>query len=417
MNLSRAARSERDVVCGGPAGPSGSQAEVEPPRRIALQRYARLAAQRAVFAGPTRATSQRQGNADDSFSFPEVSTRIARIKHLLRVFAMLMAAGGAAALRAQDGAAVPQRAAGDLSGRISIATTSELAGLGDALAEGFRRHHPGVETRVVRTTKNPLLDPAHAEGFASVVLSHALSGQQAGAAERLQGRPLSGAVAAGDAVAVFVHRDNPVALLTLPQVDALFSADRRCGYQTDISAWRELGLTAEWAVKDVLPLAPPAGSDTSEYARQVALCGGGYKPAVKELPTGAEVVAGVASTVYGIGIAGITQKSAGARAVPIARRGTESITIGKWLIESHGIPTPDTEAYEPTPENIRLGNYPLARPVYVYLAETGGATSKLAAELVRFVFASAGQDIVAGQGYVRLPANVAADGLRRLGLQ
>lgn len=342
---------------------------------------------------------------------------MAHIKHLLRAFAMVVAAGGAAALRAQDGAAAPRQAVGDPSGHISIATTSELAGLGEALAEGFRRHHPGVETRVVSATKNPLLDPGHAEGSASVVLSHALSGQQAGAAERLRGRPLSGAVAAGDAVAVFVHSDNPLALLTLPQVDALFSAERRCGHQTDISAWRDLGLTAEWAAKEVLLLAPPAGGDTSEYARQVALCGGAYKPAVTELPTGTDVVAGVAGTVYGIGIAGITRKSPGARAVPIARRGTESITIGKWLIESHGIPTPDTEAYEPTPENIRLGNYPLARPVYVYLAETDGVTSDLAAELVRFVFASAGQDIVAGQGYVRLPANVAADGLRRLGLQ
>ena len=104
-------------------------------------------------------------------------------------------------------------------------------------------------------------------------------------------------------------------------------------------------------------------------------------------------------------------------AVPIARRGTESITIGKWLIESHGIPTPDTEAFAPTAENIRLARYPLSRPVYLYVTGEVVRGSQAAAELVRYLYSAEAQELLAAMGYVPLPANVAADGLRRLGLQ
>ena len=38
-----------------------------------------------------------------------------------------------------------------------------------------------------------------------------------------------------DALAVFVHKDNPIERLTLPQVDAIFSKTRKCGHGEDIT--------------------------------------------------------------------------------------------------------------------------------------------------------------------------------------
>lgn len=321
-----------------------------------------------------------------------------------------------AAARAEDAASSATQGAGGASARVSIATTTELAAAAEALAESFRRHHPGVEANVVSGRGDPLPDSAIADDPAPVVLSHAWSARQLDAIAETLARPPAGAVLAADAVAVFVHKDNPVRQLTLPQLDALFSADRRCGHRTGVSVWGDLGLTGAWAQARVRPFAPSFDSDTAEYVRQHALCGGAYAPALAEVPTGAEIVAAVATSVHGIGLASVTQGSPGVRAVPIARRGTESITIGKWLIESHGIPTPDTEAFAPTAENIRLARYPLSRPVYLYVPGDVVRGSPAAAELVRYLYSEEAQELLAAMGFVRLPAAMAVEGRRRLGL-
>lgn len=335
----------------------------------------------------------------------------------MTIAVLIAAAGAVAAARAEDAARSATLGAGGASARVLIATTTELAAAAEALAEGFRRHHPGVEANVVSGRGDPLPDSAIADAPAPVVLSHASSPQQLEAIATTLAHPPVGAVLAADAVAVFVHKNNPVRQLTLPQLDALFSADRRCGYKTSVSVWGDLGLTGAWAQARVRPFAPSFDSDTAEYVRQQALCGGAYEPTLTEMPTGAEIVAAVGTSIHGVGLASVTQGSPGVRAVPIARRGTESITIGKWLIESHGIPTPDTEAFAPTAENIRLARYPLSRPVYLYVTGEVVRGSQAAAELVRYLYSAEAQELLAAMGYVPLPANVAADGLRRLGLQ
>ena len=45
-----------------------------------------------------------------------------------------------------------------------------------------------------------------------------------------------------DALAIYVHKDNPIKSLTIPQIDAIFSSTRRCGYPEDIRTWGDLGL-------------------------------------------------------------------------------------------------------------------------------------------------------------------------------
>ena len=47
-----------------------------------------------------------------------------------------------------------------------------------------------------------------------------------------------------DTLAVFVNKDNPIASLTLDQVDAVFSKTRRCGLPSDVTTWGQLGNAA-----------------------------------------------------------------------------------------------------------------------------------------------------------------------------
>ena len=46
-----------------------------------------------------------------------------------------------------------------------------------------------------------------------------------------------------DALAVYVHKDNPIKGLTMPQVDAIFSSTRKCGGAEDIDTWGKAGMT------------------------------------------------------------------------------------------------------------------------------------------------------------------------------
>ena len=49
-----------------------------------------------------------------------------------------------------------------------------------------------------------------------------------------------------DAVALYVHKDNPLPGLTLDQIDAMFSTGRKRGGQEALTRWGQLGLIDGW---------------------------------------------------------------------------------------------------------------------------------------------------------------------------
>ena len=54
-----------------------------------------------------------------------------------------------------------------------------------------------------------------------------------------------------DALAVYVHKDNPIEKLTLAQVEAIFSKTRKRGYKQNITTWGQLGPTWDWANRPI----------------------------------------------------------------------------------------------------------------------------------------------------------------------
>jgi phosphate transport system substrate-binding protein len=120
-----------------------------------------------------------------------------------------------------------------------------------------------------------------------------------------------------DALAVYVHKDNPIQSLTLQQVDAIFSSTRKSGAPSDITTWGQLGLTGEWAGKAISLYGRNSASGTYGYFKEHALAKGDYKATVKEQPGSAAVVQGVSADLGGIGYSGIGYKTSEVRAVPI----------------------------------------------------------------------------------------------------
>ena len=202
-----------------------------------------------------------------------------------------------------------------------------------------------------------------------------------------------------DMLAVYVNKDNPIAGLSLQQVDAIFSKGRRGGHPTDIRTWGDLGLTGEWANAPISLYGRNAASGTYGFFKENALFGGDYKDEVKEQPGSSSVVQGVASDKFGIGYSGIGYRTADVRVVPLS-----SATGGKMV--------------EASPDNAYTGEYPLARFLYVYINHRPGSQlDPLRREFVRYIFSRQGQEDVVKDGYYPVPALIAEEDLARIGVK
>lgn len=69
------------------------------------------------------------------------------------------------------------------------------------------------------------------------------------------------------AIGVYVHRENPLAKLSLTQLDAIYSAERLRGGAAAITKWGQLGLTGEWAEKPITVYGIPKPFGTAEFVR------------------------------------------------------------------------------------------------------------------------------------------------------
>src|SRR6185503_15699163 len=80
-----------------------------------------------------------------------------------------------------------------------------------------------------------------------------------------------------DTITVYVHKDNPIQSLTLGQLDAIFSKNRKSGAEKDIATWGDLGLTGDWAAKPISLYGRNSVSGTYGYFKDHALAKGDFK--------------------------------------------------------------------------------------------------------------------------------------------
>ncbi len=294
-------------------------------------------------------------------------------------------------------AAIPtyQKASG-VAGNISSVGSDTLANLMTLWAEEFKRLYPNVNIQI-QAAGSSTAPPALTEGTSNLgPMSRKMKARELEAFERRHGyKPMAIPVAI-DALAVYVHKDNPIKGLTIPQVDAIFSSTRKCGYPKDIRTWGDLGLTGAWANRDIQLFGRNSVSGTYGYFKKKALCKGDYKPTVNEQPGSASVVQSVSASLNAIGYSGIGYRTTGVRAVPLVRK------PGKPFVAA-------------TPENAVNGSYPLARFLYIYVnKQPNRPLEPLVREFLRMVNSRQGQAVVVKDGYIPLPASVVKKNLAAL---
>jgi phosphate transport system substrate-binding protein len=283
-----------------------------------------------------------------------------------------------------------------VSGNLSSVGSDTLANLMTLWTEAFKREYPNVNIQV-QAAGSSTAPPALTEGTSNFgPMSREMKDKEIESFETRYGYKPTGIRVAIDALGVYVHKDNPIPALTVSQVDAIFSVTRRCGDAADIRNWGQLGLTGSWANRPIQLYGRNSVSGTYGYFKDVALCGGDFKNTVNEQPGSASVVQSITSSLNGIGYSGIGYKTSGVRAVPLA---------------AHA----DEPAVEATAENAIDGHYPLSRYLYVYVNKKPGVPlAPLEAEFLKLVLSKAGQEVVVKDGYIPVPARVAARELRKI---
>lgn len=285
-----------------------------------------------------------------------------------------------------------------ISGSLKSIGSDTLNNLMTLWAEGFRARYPNVQIEIEgkgSTTAPPAL-VAGTSQFGP--MSRPMKGAEIDSFEKKFGYKPTALRTAVDALAVYVHKDNPIKCMTMQQVDAVFSKTRRGGEKADIMTWGQLGLTGDWASKPISLYGRNSASGTYGYFKEVALFNGDFKDAVKEQPGSSTVVQGVASDLAGIGYSGIGYKTADVRAVPLAAK-------------------PGEKCFDANVENAYAGDYPISRFLYVYVNKNPSQPlDPLRAEFVKFMLSKQGQEATIKDGYFPIAGLTAKDDLKKSGL-
>ena len=289
--------------------------------------------------------------------------------------------------------------AGTVKGEASALVTPQLQPLMSAWIAAFQVFHPNAKINIV-TRKADIrvyvigLGPNTDEVYSSTIAPYL---------EKYGYDPFHVIVSMGglrvtvrpQALAIFVHPDNPVRHVTMTQLDAMFSSTRRRGADAPIATWGDLGATGEWAAKPVHLYLRPANNVATWHFREAVLQGGLFKASgvVPGKGTTDEVIAAVEQDPDGVTYGAYGYKTDKVKA-NVLSVGDASGHFG-----------------DPDEVDISAGRYPLSRPLELYVNRPPGQpVDPMIKEFLRFVLSHDGQEIVTrdtADGFLPMPESIA----------
>src|SRR5260370_19557371 len=113
-------------------------------------------------------------------------------------------------------------------------------------------------------------------------------------------------------LAIFVHRENPLASLTMEQVAAVFTGEAK--------RWGDLGLKGPWAERVVNVYGVERGAPLALALQKSAMGGRAFGPQQTGFPRTADVVKRVSEDPWSIGFSAAMRATPGVRALALASR-------------------------------------------------------------------------------------------------
>jgi phosphate transport system substrate-binding protein len=270
-----------------------------------------------------------------------------------------------------------------VSGNLSGVGSDTMANLMTMWGEGFARAYPSVRVQM-EGKGSSTAPPALIAGTAQLgPMSRAMKSTEIDEFEKKFGYKPTEIRTSYDALAIYVHRDNPLDKITLTQADGAFSKTRKRGGK-EAATWAELGLTGDWAAKPISLYGRNSASGTYGFFKEHVLQNGDYKDNVKEQPGSASVVQGVSGDRYAMGYSGIGYKTSGVKNLALAEKDGGPFSSGSY-------------------EDVVSKKYPLSRFLFLYVNKAPGKPlDPLVREFLKFVLSKEGQQVVIKDGYLPL---------------
>ena len=174
-----------------------------------------------------------------------------------------------------------------------------------------------------------------------------------------------------DALAVFLHPDNPLDALSISQLAEIYAEGG--AYE----AWSDLGVSIPGCSSDeIIRVSRQNNSGTYAYFKEAVLGQDEYKPGSLDMNGSSEVVDLVGNTPCAIGYSGLAYA-------------TE-------IVEMPCILTDRGDCVSPSAESAIDGSYPIARPLFMY---TAGEPTGMIKEYMDWILGEAGQCILVDKGF------------------
>lgn len=287
-------------------------------------------------------------------------------------------------------------------GLVRVAGPAALAPLLARWQDAFQKQNPGIRLELRLDGSDVALAALTTRRADIALLGRPAADQEAKGFEWIYRRPPAPVeIATGSvdspghspALVAYVHRDNPLAALTLAQLDAIFSVERKRGAAAAIRTWGDLGLTGAWRDRPIHLYAPDTESGPGRFFRSAVLKDSRllawenlreFADTPGSPPThdaGRQILAALAADPFGLAVAGAAAATLPVKPLALA-------------------PAEGAAAVAPTRETIASRAYPLARPIYGYVNRGPGAP--LAADVrafLAFVLSAEGQRAIEADGH------------------
>jgi phosphate transport system substrate-binding protein len=246
-----------------------------------------------------------------------------------------------------------------------------LVNVAQAWAEAYQEVHPGVVVAVsgggsgtgIAALINGTVDIANA--------SRTIKDKEIEQAKKNGQDPVEHVVGF-DALAVYLHPDNPIDTLSLEQLAEIY------GDGGSYLNWTDLGVEVPGCQgQEIVVVSRQNNSGTYAYFREAVLGDGDYRLGTRDMHGSKDVVDLVENTPCAIGYSGLAYA-------------TDHVKLACIETETGG------ECVSPSEETALDGTYPIARPLFMY---TNGEATGPIADYLNWILSEEGQCIIMKKGY------------------
>lgn len=204
-------------------------------------------------------------------------------------------------------------------------------------------------------------------------------------------------------IAVYVNKQNPIDKISFDQLESLYSATPVRSQAGKLAKWKDLGVRGAFAEKPPVLIGALADSYPQTFFKQQVLLQSQFVDGLMTTSTPAALFESIRLNPEAIGYGEIRIAPEDVKALAISRPNDQGDEQG------------DTEAYEPSENNVVTGKYPLSRYLNLYFVRSPDKPLEpTTVDFLHFVLSKQGQEIAVKEGFIPLPSSVVREELDSL---